>query len=545
MSQNAEEKIQAASLLDWRESKVIYYIVNLIPMIMLMLHFFSIQGCVITVAFNIFLFVRMIVKVDTERTAANYLSTMLFVDVCIGIGVFWEPLLQNVMLENIKKFWDGVTIQTIVVLCIGFVMGLISLQKEKLYWLSWIGAEIAGCAVILQLYGNGEILAPDFSEGGWELLVLFVICGGIWFFISQIDVLLEQERKTVNIRMGFVLMLGVLFVLIAENQYVNQMLPEIRQFYRSLSQEVFAWWKIWLSCGVLAVLGIALSQHSARIYKIDGTVYCFLATGILTIKLILTNYFFFNWVVFAIYVLSVFWGITRVNKQVTSREEVVWLGIQSVTMVVIIKFLEWGLWMNLVVTTVFVVLFSSFYKNRKQLSFKQRRVLFIYIIIGIAAETLTFIWTLRFQISKVMVVGVLSVAVLGIILIITWPHPENRQVHNKYKIGICIVFAVLCLMTAVKSGSKITTNINEEEQTISVNVDAKGTDSKVKNVTCIWTNQFGKQIGEELSFKRGEQILAIEAENLTITAIDQNGVRTVCKERVPYWLVPSEESSDK
>lgn len=527
-----------------RESKIIYYIINLIPMLILMIRFFSVRGFITTLILSGILLFVMIFKVDFERKSASYLSLIFFMDICIVIGIFSETLQNHIQIENLVSFWKGITIQTIICLCIGFVMGLISLQKEKTYWLSWVGAELVGIAVILQLFGNGDLLSPVLKDGGKEILTLFIAGAGIWFFLSQISVLFDWGKRAFNMRMGFVLLLAVLFLFITEQAYINQLLPNIISFYQNLSISIFAWWKVLLSVGIMVVAGIVLLQKPLDkddFSDEESGIVCFLlATGILTMKLLLTNHFAFNWIFFCIFALISFILTGHGIDETLSDEEMVYLGVQPFLIIGAVKLLEWGLWINIVVTVAFALLFYRFYKNRKILSNKQRAYLFIYILIAIAAETIAGVWTLRFQADKMMMVGAMLAMSVCAIVVLNWPHPDHRRVLDRYKIGVCVMFGILCFLSINKYGSKITTDIDEEQRTISIAVDAKGKENKMESVTCIWTNQFGQQVGDEISFREGDRTLDITAETLTITAVDQNGVNTVHKERFPYWMIVSE-----
>lgn len=529
--------------LEGKESKLIYYLINLLLMLIFTIRYFSLRGLLGLVIGSAIVFYLILMKTEARRNAASYLGAIIFWDVCVGLVIFSEILQENLQLQNLLTTWSQLNIQTIIWICIGFVLAFISFQKDNFYWLSWIGAEIVGIAIIMQLWTDGNLFSPVFREGGEEILVLFMTGAGVWFLLSQLAIINDEYEKSINTRLGFVLLIASLFLLITEKDYIDIMIPEVIEFYRSIADKLLPWWKVIFYFVILIIIAFYLNSLKQ---VLDSMVCYVVATGILLAKILMINYFCYNWLLFCVFAVISLRYIKHLEEDregdtgdvsIDTPIIDIYIILQPIIGITVIMLFKWGLWMNVIFTILLGLLFYDYYMKKKDITIKYDRNFWILILVGIAAEAMAWIWTLHFHIEKIVMVAIALFMAMCTMLVVNWKHPSKVWAPLRDKIAICILLGIICLFSVNKFGSKIKTGLDEEKQTITIEVEAKGKENQIDSVTCVWTDSFGKQVGEKITFKSEEKILSIQAEKLTIKSIDQNGVETVKFRWFPKWKI--------
>ena len=121
-------------------------------------------------------------------------------------------------------------------------------------------------------------------------------------------------------------------------------------------------------------------------------------------------------------------------------------------------------------------------------------------------------------------------------IILHWPHPDKLSVPRGYKMIVCTLLVLLCLIAMGRFGAKVDVEFDIVKNTATVEIDAKGKSNDIESVEYQWSTITGETI-EAASMNKNGSSIPVLGEVLTITVTDSRGVVTTKTEWYPDWLL--------
>ena len=541
MSTNSEEKatVSLAESALLRRNKLIYFVLNLALIIPTVVKNYSHWGLAIAAGIMLLAFYLIVVKPIEDTPASKDLPLLLFFDVCIILGMSYEKLYLNfdrefIILERIAENFHE---QCLYLLLAGLAVSLFTPQRQALVWLKCLGKIAAGAAIIMQMWSNGEILEPLYAGGGEALLVYYLLCGFVWMIACVISCYVHPESYKRNNWLGAGLLLAWYVINLTEKSIISSFVPSIEPLLLGMPQNTFAWWKVILSAIVLVGCAIAAYDYNNEKMGADSVVFAVIASAIVLVKLLMENYFSFNWVLFIIFLVSSVKCLRNEQRQTKTLrlDTPVYLVVQFVSLFAAIGLVKGGLWINVIIICLYTLIFYTAYGKEKTEKRSLRHWLLVLSVPAVYA--VAYIWQRRFSMDTVIMILLAYVVFAAVIIILSWPHPDKKTVPPGFKMLPCLFMILLCLISMTRYGAKVDIEFNADTDTAIVEIEATGKENQVDSVVYYWSDKTGEMIGSERTMAADGSNLAVNGEKLTVVVTDINGVVTTETEWYPGWLL--------
>lgn len=541
MSTNSEEKamnsVVASAIL--RRNKLIYFVLNLALIIPYVVRHYSHWGLAIAAGIMLLAFYLIVVKPVEDTPASKDLPLLLFFDVCVILGMSYETLYSCFDREFILlgRIVENLHEQCLYLLLAGLAVSLFTPQRQSLIWLKCIGKIAMGSAIIMQMWSNGEVLDPNYASGGKALLVYFWMWGFVWLTACVISCYVHPESSKRNNWLGTSLVIAWYILNIAEKPIVSGFVPSIEPFLLALPQNTFAWWKVILSAIVLVGCSIAAYDHDNEKMTADSVVFAVIASAIVLLKVLMENFFSYNWVLFIVFLVSSVRCLRNERRQTETLRlsSPVYLAAQIVSFLVAIKLIKGGLWINVIVICLYTLIFYSAYGKEKT---EKRRLRHWLMVLSVpAVYAMAYIWQRRFSMDTVIMILLAYVVFAGVIIILSWPHPDKQITPPGFKMLPCLFMILLCLISMTRYGAKVDIEFNTDTDTAIVAIEAKGKENQIESVEYYWSDNKGEIIGSERTMSVEGSDIPVKGEKLTVVVTDINGVVTTETEWYPEWLL--------
>ncbi len=257
----------------------------------------------------------LVMKPQVVATAARDIPLQLFLNICLYLVVSYRSLIDNFGFESIGDRLENLKGMCGVLLLAGLVVDIFlriacgSSLSEK---------TVAGASIILVIWANGKIFEPTWKDGGETLLTVYLLVAVVWFVFCGISCHVDSGTYTRNDWLSNILLILICTVLYNGKWLAQTFIPRAKLYLLSMSTAALAWWKVILSVVVLAGGAIVTFDYQNDTMGADALVLCFAASALIILKVLLANYFAFNWVVFLVFLIGC---IGCINNEVRCKKK--------------------------------------------------------------------------------------------------------------------------------------------------------------------------------------------------------------------------------
>lgn len=539
MATNDEEKskITLADMALFKRSKLIFFVLNLALVIPYVVKHYSQWGLAGAIAIMIIAFYVIIIKPSIDAPASKDLPLLLFFDICVYLVMSYQALVDNFRIEYLEYINGNMKEECFTLLIIGLAISLFTPKRLSLVWIKSLGKIIAGAAVIMQFWSNGDIFEPIFYRGGDAFLAFYLMCSIAWYTFCIISCYVEPTSFKRNNRLSNILLLAFVVLCTAENQITQEFINGVKDIILAIPSINFAWWKVILSGVVLVGCAIVAYDYVNDTMGADSLVLVFIASAIVLLKVLMCNYFSFSWCVFLIFLVSSIRCLHNEQRQAKTLrlESPVYLAVQFAVLLGVIHLIKAGIWINVIVLSVYTLIFYNTAGKTKNEKHELR--FWITILSAPVAYSIAYIWQMRFAMETVIMILLAFAVAGGVMIILSWPHPDKLKVPKGYKMLVCLFLILLCWISMGRYGAQVDVSFEDNTNTALVEIEAKGKDNGVETVRYYWSDISGEMVGSEKTMSTKGAEIPILGEKLTVVVTDLNGVVTTKIEWYPDWLL--------
>lgn len=528
-----------ASSVSLNRNRLIFFALNFALILPFIVKHYFLWGLVGVAVLLLAAFYLTVVKPGHDAPASRDIPVLLFFDACIFFGMSYEVLLENFEIENCFILLDYLQMQCLGLLVAGVVLSILASRKQKLIWIKGPANTAIGAAFIMQVWSNGELLDPVFNRGGEAVLALYLMCSLIWYILCVVSHCIDPDMSKRNHWLSAILLCFFCALCLTEYPILLEFTQELKTMVLLIPTANFAWWKVALSAAVLLGCAAASYDYDSRAMGSDSLVLSFLASGIVLLKVLMSNYFTFSWVIFLVFLL----GTLRCLKLEQNQYKMLrlasanYLAAQFCALFLTVMLIKAGLWINVLILGVYGLLFYATAGKGKP---KRTMRHWLTVLSLPAVFSVAYVWYARFSLDTLLIIAAAYAVFGGAIVIICWPHPNGLTGPVCYKVIICGFMVLLCLIVSTRYGTDAQIQFDGADHTASITLSARGRENQVESATYSWSDITGKTIGEERTLSGTETVLPIEGEKLTLTITDTYGFVTTKTEWYPHWLIDAD-----
>lgn len=539
MATNDEEKskVTLADMALFKRSKLIFFVLNLALVIPYVVKNYSHWGLAGAIVLMLIAFYVIIIKPNIDAPASKDIPLLLFFDFCVYLVLSYQALIDNFEIQYLSNINGRMKDECFTLWVISMAISLFTPKRQSLVWLKSIGKTVAGAAVIMQFWSNGDIFEPIFYRGGDSFLAFYLLCSIAWYIFCVIACYVEPASFKRNNWLSNILLFGFFVLCTAENQIIQEFITGLKSAMLAIPTVNFAWWKVILSGVVLVGCAVVAYDYVNDTMGADSLVLGFTASVIVLLKVLMCNYFSFSWVVFLVFLVSSIRCLRNEQRQTKTLrlDSPVYLTVQFVVLLGAIHLIKAGLWINVIVLSVYTLIFYTTAGKRKNETHELR--FWITILSAPAVYAIAYIWQMRFAMETVVMILLAFTVSVGAMIILNWPHPDKLKVPKGFKMLICLFMVLLCWISMGRYGAKVDIEFEDSTNTAVVEIEAKGKENGIETVEYYWSDISGEMIGSEKTMATKGAEIPIKGEKLTIVVTDINGVKTTKEEWYPDWLL--------
>lgn len=517
--------------------KPVYIIVNTVIALFQVFASYSMWGLLRSLVI-VAVCVSIIMRSKDDKPACAYLCLLFFMQCLVHVvGVHWDEISSAYNGEGFKTFFEHIKSISYSsgLFLLGAVLGFFGLIYKKLTWLTGVGGGLFGLGFLLPVYVGASI------EGFWlhtafsPVVVSYILAVVYWTVALQIVVTVCPPMRGECVVIGAILLCAAIVIVVCCGQYVADIVPELNSAMLALPKERMSWWRTIITVALLLVYYAAASEDYSG-SESDSFVLLMSATTVLAIRILMCNYFVYNWA----FLLS-FVALALVALQKNEGHESFFglngrqfLWVEFIVFIPMALLLCCGLWANVLIAAAFAVLFYR--KWQKMLAEPSGNLLWISVISLTVLEAFARMTAWRFSTAGCIMLSLVYAAAVVVILIINRKHPSDAVPNNRYHIIVAVCVGILCL-ASLRSPIKI--DAVTEGDRVRITTEVAGEGNKLGTVY-EWTDYFGREVTPKAVLKNmeGEKsaFIPIQSDVLTITSVDSHGV--TCKRRFFYapWM---------
>lgn len=519
-----------------KRSRLIFFVLNLALVIPFLVQNYSHWGLGGAFAIMLLSFLFLIIKPYDATPAVRDIPLQLFFNVCLYLVVSYQAIIDNFKIAYLGYILENMEGECVVLLLAGLAASLFIPKVPHLVWLRYIGKTAIGASVIMQIWAGGSVFEPEFRGGGETMIAFYLLFAVIWFAFCVISCHIDSDAYKRNNRLSNFLIIILVLFCTTENALAQMFIPHAKVYLLSMPTAALAWWKVILSAIVLVGCAIVSFDYLNDTMGTDALVLCFVASALVILRVLMANYFAFNWIVFAIFLVSCVRCLKNElrHKKTLRLSNLGYAAVQFVAILISIWLIKAGLWINLIVVATYTLIFYA--TAGKGISEKHRLRHWLTILSAPAVYAVAYIWHMRYSLDAIILIALAYVVLAGVMIILHWPHPDKLSVPRGYKVIVCSLLVLLCWIAMGRFGAKVDVEFDIVKNTATVEIDAKGKSNDIESVEYQWSTITGETLEVATMNKNGSSI-PILGEVLTITVTDSRGVVTTKTEWYPDWLL--------
>ncbi len=519
---NIIEKIKFPIGTSLRVNKLIYFCLNLVLILPLIIDNFSPIGAGISATIIVIALLGVVIRNDIYVSAGAYLTSYMFFDLCIYLGLNFESLKNSFSIDDLEDVSETFGTSGCLHLALfGIVVAFVGMIARRLTWLTGVGGGAIGVSIILSVWSNCDFKNFLMLKGGGVVLVTFLVAVLCWTVSLELAVRIAPHKKAVNVWMG-ILVLAILIVLwTTETSFVNSIVESLDG---NMSGSFVTWWKVILACIVLLVCSVAMFDAEHKEYQMgdDSFVTAAIAVWIFALKVLTEVDFIYGFALFVALVASTMKCLSNeIDNQSTCRLKThYYLIAELIAFLISLWMLNAGYWINVVVTLVFAIMFYAQYERMKMPEHKN--LLWISLISLFICEAVAWQMKMHFSVYGIIILACVFLVAVATVLVVNRSHPDEIIPDKHYKIAICFCVALLCVIS-MQTTVKVNAEVAESNNSIQLNIEAKEDDITIENIEYKWQDILGRQIDESVSTKDMHQKLDVKGNILTVKVTDSDG----------------------
>lgn len=519
-----------------KRNRLIFFALNFALVIPFLVQNYSPWGFGGAFAIMLLSFYFLVIKPYEATPAARDIPLQLFFNVCLYLVVSYQTLMDNFKIDNLGNIFENMGGECIVLLLGSLAASLFIPKVPNLVWLRYIGKTAIGASVIMQIWAGGKIFEPEFRGGGDTMIAFYLLFAVIWFAFCVISCHVDSNTyKRNNWLSNSLLIIFVLFCT-AENSVAQMFIPQAKIYLLSMPTAALAWWKVILSAIVLGGCAIVAFDYLNDTMGADALVLCFVVSALVILRVLMANYFAFNWVIFAAFMVSCVRCLKNELRQKNTLclPTLGYVAVQFAAILVSIWLIKAGLWINLIIVCTYTLIF--YVTAGKGINEKHKLRHWLTILSVPAVYAIAYIWQMRFSIDAIMLITLAYAVSAGVMIILSWHHPDKLAVPCGYKMIVCAMLALLCWIAMGRFGANVDVEFDIDKNIATVEIDAKGKNNDIESVEYKWSTITGES-GEAATMDKDGDSIPVLGEVLTITVTDSYGVVTTKTEWYPDWLL--------
>lgn len=526
-----------------KKNKLIFFALNLVCVLPYIVRHYSHLGAGIAAGILLWMFILTVVQSDVDTPVSRNLPVLGCFDVFILLGLSFQELRIRFAPGGLSLFLGHVGDRRCSLLLLaGLVLCVLPFKAALAVWLKGLGRTAVGASVLLFFWSDGQLPEPTFMDGAKAFFAFYLLCAVVWYAMCVTSYTVDQGVLRRNNRLSW-LLLGVFCTLcLAETSLVQEMIAPVQEWLLAVPGASLAWWKAVLAAVVLTGCAIAAYDYDYEYMGADSLMLGSLGGGVLLLRVLLSNYFAFSWLVFLTFLVGVFLCLQNEMQQETTLRlsSPAYLVAQTAALLLAVYLLKRGLWILTVLLGIYGLVFYTTFFGKME---TPRRQLFRWLVTLScpAALALGYIWQTRFVPEACLLLAVIyGVLALAIILLLH-PHPGGRTSPEGYQMVVCALMVLLCLMTATRYGAKAHITFLPENGTVHIELEARGRDNEIALAVYQWNDLAGKPLSNEARLTAGETEIPIKGEQLTIVVTDTHGARTTVTDWYPGWMLETKK----
>lgn len=518
-----------------KKNKLLFFALNLVCILPYLIKHYSHLEAGLAACFLLMLFILTVLQPHAATPAGKNLPLFGFFDVCILLGMSTRELLDRFTLDDLPHILARAEgRQCLLLLPVGLVLCVLPFRSSLAVWLKGLGRTAIGAFPLLLIWSNGKLLGISFADGGKGFFVFYLLCAAIWYTLCAVSYTVTPGALRRNNWLSWLLLLVFWALCLTETSLVWERILPIRDWLLAIPS--LAWWKTILAVAVLIGCAIAAYAYADSLMGPDSLVLGALGGGILLLRVLLSNYFAFSWLVLLVFLAGALRCLQNEMRHTKTLRlsTPVYLAAQTAALLLTAFLLKRGLWVLLVLLVVYGLIFYAIHGKMETLP--RQRCRWLVTLSCPAVLALGYIWQTRFIPAVCLLLAAAYGVLAFVILLLLWPHPSERRSPDRYKWMVCGAMALLCLMTATRYGVKAHITFQPERGTAHIELAARGGDNEIALAAYYWSDLTGEPLGEEVPLSSGETEIPIQGERLTIVATDTHGARTTVTDWYPGWM---------
>ena len=469
----------------------------------------------------IYLVLFLILNKSPEETpACAYIPLTVLADLFLWGCLHFLSIRDFFDIAGFVEYLANIIAQPIckVLLVSSAATAIIGLCNVKLTWFTGISGLLLSSAFMLNLWGEGVLGSAFFS--------VLVIGFGVWSFLLQFITAAVPAKRKNCVLIGTILLLA-LIVLIGGTQSSDFMLQaRWEAFARELPYAALSWWRVVIAAVLLVASSVFLYDLGGNVPSSDCLIAAVAAILLLTVRLTYSIYFTWNCTLLLLLMISLYLCAVAAMRghSLFAFSNGIWMGVQFPLFWLALLLLRDGLWINIVVTVLFTVYFyrQAFHKTSKNMG----NFFWFMILLCIGAETVGWMLRRNYSLEGFILIGTIILMAFIVSQLLGKSHPAGLQSPASLRILLCAAAEVLCFLTMIQHGAKIRADYDNDVQLITVQMNAKGKENAIGDISYFWKDKYGQQSSEERFVSQAQFQIAPMDEQLVVVVQDANGVQT-------------------
>lgn len=521
-----------------KRNKLIFFALNLLLVIPWALKRYSPWGWAGAAVILLLMFLFTVHIPDADYAASRSLPFIGFFDVCIWAVLSWQRLVEQFSLDNAAAIFERLEVNPCFILMLAMlVLGIFLQNGPRGLWAGGLGRAAAGAFFILLLCSDCMLPRPSFYSGTQGFFVLYLLCSVGWLFLCAAAYYTDPQTQPVSNCLTWLLLAALLILCVTETSLIQPLASAVWEWLLDVPSAGLAWWKVLLAAVVLTGASVAAYDYDGRKMGPDSLVLGILAGGVLLLRILISRYFAFHWVLFLTFLtgsLRCLYNECRQAKTLRFTSSV-YLTVQLAVLVLAAQMLKTGLWLLVILLCVYGLVFYA--TVGKTAAPGYRLFHWLTVLSCPAVLAVGYIWQRCFVKESCIFVLVMYAVFAFAILILSWRHPDQRICPDVYKWILCGFMTVLCLIAATRHGTRVQVTFHKEDCTAVIALEAQGKGNTVASASIRWGRLIGEGSGEERVLSAAETTVPIEDEKLTIVVTDAYGSTTTVTDWYPRWLL--------
>lgn len=466
-------------------------------------------------------------------SVSEKLTAVIFIDVLL-VFVSGSDVWLSYMSGNVLNELSRNTGRWILWVVIGFICYLVSVGKKSIV-AQWLAFEAFGVAVTF--------------TWGWRLehwsgyvkmfFLLFTIFNLAWCLVMKTALTVRKEKMVQKRWMSFGLLGLFLFLSLYSNGTIGSFMSSFADRITLFLALKLGTGKVVLILIVLIAAALFMGAADARRCGCDALVMCGIAGAVLILK---ASTICFIPGVFVVFFIYGFVFLHLLKKEMAGAKfyllnRALVLLIIAFSMAAALYLVSIGLWLVVLVGLIFAKIVIPKPGQAPRKAFVP--LLMVWMIV----EAVLAVSLLRMHTQVYLTILLISVTFFVMLRLLTWKHPSVKLNQNGAKSVLCVAFAVLMLLTGVKSGTAIHFTYDPGTNQVTVDAKAKGKENAILVMACYWTNNvlsngaaYDMGTGQMVAQKEVSMNAGTPAGSaLVVVTMDQNGVITQKRAFVPSF----------